>query len=85
MQIESRKKSHDHFNRFRPLTNSISLRGKNVLEKIGIEVSELNIIKTIDDKSRASIILNGGNQPISSKTKKKTRVYFLSSLIQCSA
>ena len=41
------------------LTNSTSIHNKKPLTKVGIEGTDLNIIKAIHDKPTANIILNG--------------------------
>ena len=43
----------------KPLTNSISIMIKT-LQKAGIEVTYLKLIKAIHDKLTANIFLNGG-------------------------
>ena len=53
------------------------------LQKVGIEGTDVNIIKAIYDKPTANIILNGEKtESISSKIKKKTRVTTLTTIIQ---
>ena len=53
-----------------------------ILQKAGIEVMYVNIIKVTDDKPTANIILNGEKQSISPKVRNKTRVPTLTTTIQ---
>ena len=43
------------------------------LQKMGIERTYLNIVKTICDKPTANIIVNGEKQSVPPKIRKKTR------------
>ena len=53
------------------------------LQKVGLEVTYLNLVKAIYDKPTVNIILNGETQSISSKIRSKTRMSTLTSFIQC--
>ena len=56
---------------------------KKTLQKAGIEGTYLNIIKAIDDKPTANIILNGEKiEAISPKVRNKTRVLTLTTTNQ---
>ena len=56
---------------------------KKTLQKAGIEGTNTNIIKAIDDKPTANIILNGEKiETISPKVRNKTRVPTLITTIQ---
>ena len=53
---------------------------KKTLHKLGIEGTYLNIIKVMDDKTTANIILN--SEKWSSKIRNKTRVPIFTTSIQ---
>ena len=67
------KKSHDHLNRcresFQQNSTPIYNKKKKTLQKVSIEGTYLNKIKTIYDKSKTNIILSG----------EKMKIFFLRS------
>ena len=67
---------------FDKIKNSLMIKKKKKLQKVGIEETYLNITKAIYEKPIANIILSGEKQSIPLKIRNKTRMSILTTIIQ---